>query len=249
MSKPIISVTDVLAISQAFMEAHKGQLWWRGHGVESWKLVPHVHRYYNITGPKYEPNIASKFSQLAPTRHPRCPAPGDLARWLFLMQHYGLPTRLLDWTASPLVAAYFAVWEDQYISQDGAIWALDPFGLNGVTCGEPGLYTHGEPSAKRIIEGAFAPGPPMDECAIALATDEVDYRMMLQQSGLTIHGSPRPLDELSNVGTAMLLQKFVIDGRAKVLIREELAALGIRERSVFPDLEHLARDLARDQYA
>jgi len=238
----------VLAISQGLRETQTGQLWWRGHGLKAWKLVPHVHRYCDKTGPQYERNIANKFSYLAPTRHTRCPPPGDLARWLFLMQHYGLPTRLLDWTASPLLAVYFAVWEDQYVIQNGAIWALDPFGLNGVTCGVNGLYTHGEPSVARLIEAAFMPGPPTEERAVALATEEVDFRMMLQQSGLTIHGSLRPLDELPNVGAAMLLQKFVIDGRAKVMIRQELEVLGIRERTIFPDLEHLARDLTRDHY-
>jgi hypothetical protein len=247
MRQPITSLTDVLAVSQVVRQTFHGQPWWRGHGLESWALVPHVHRYYNITGPQYERNIANKFAKFAPTRHASCPAPGDLARWLFLMQHYGLPTRLLDWTESPLLAVFFAVWEQQHFPQDGAIWALDPFALNGVTCGEAGLYTHGEPSAAKLIERAFAPGPPTEECAVALVTDEIDYRMMLQLSGLTIHGSPRPLDQLPNVGST-LLQKCVIDGRAKVMLREELASLGIRERTVFPDLEHLARDLARDHY-
>src|SRR5437764_2656543 len=66
MTAPITSLTDVLAISQKLRETQQGQLWWRGHGLEAWKLVPHVHRYYDITGPQYERNIATKFSNLAP---------------------------------------------------------------------------------------------------------------------------------------------------------------------------------------
>ena len=71
--------------------------------------------------------------------------------------------------------------------------------------------------------------------------------MMVQLSGMTIHGSPRPLNERPGIGSDVL-RKFVIDGRKKALLREELASLGIRQRTVFPDLEHLARDLEGDWY-
>ena len=243
----ISSLTDLLAISQDVLKAYKHQPWWRGHAVESWALVPHVHRYYDKKGPQYERSIANKFAKFAPTRHAHCPPPGDLARWLFLMQHYGLPTRLLDWTESPLLAVYFAVWENEHMIKDGAIWALDPFALNGLTCGEAGLYQPGEPDPSRLVTLAFAPGPPTDECVVALVTEEIDYRMMVQLSGMTIHGSPRPLNERPGIGSDVL-RKFVIDGRKKALLREELASLGIRQRTVFPGLEHLARDLEGDWY-
>src|SRR5262249_45471624 len=47
----------------------------------------------------------------------------SLLAWWALMQHFGCPTRLLDWTRSPFFATYFAVSEN--LDRDGAVWAFD----------------------------------------------------------------------------------------------------------------------------
>lgn len=55
----------------------------------------------------------------------RVPDEHDLLGWLSIMQHYGAPTRLLDWSESPFVATYFAY--EQVSDTDAAIYALDPY--------------------------------------------------------------------------------------------------------------------------
>lgn len=55
---------------------------------------------------------------------PATPDDGDLLGWLSLMQHYGAPTRLIDWTASPFVACYFAYERPDPDRNDGALWLL-----------------------------------------------------------------------------------------------------------------------------
>lgn len=190
--------------------------------------------------------MAIKFSKRAPTRHEKCPAAGALASWLFLMQHYGLPTRLLDWTESPLLAVFFSVWQEKYDAEDATLWALDPYALNYFTIKEHGLVQPGHPQADRLVQLAYSQTPADEEAVVSLLTEEIDVRMLTQLSGFTIHGSPTALE--GRPGLESILFKYQIPAAAKPQIRRQLTSLGIRERNVFPDLEHLANDLAHDEY-
>lgn len=54
------------------------------------------------------------------------PLPDDTLEWLSIMRHYGAPTRLLDWTYSPYVAAFNAIEE----GKPGEVWALNALRIN-----------------------------------------------------------------------------------------------------------------------
>jgi hypothetical protein len=53
------------------------------------------------------------------------PAKDDYLEWLALLQHYGAPTRLLDWTKSPYVALFFALDQPRELDKNCALWAID----------------------------------------------------------------------------------------------------------------------------
>lgn len=105
------------------------RMWFRGQSDYSWGLVPSVQRKDGM-GKNYEQYISTNFMIHTMRLNPNAPQRYDRASWLTLMQHYGLPTRLLDWSESPLVALYFALSSDEDAKTDAAVWVLNPMRLN-----------------------------------------------------------------------------------------------------------------------
>ena len=87
--------------------ARNGQLWYRGQSSSDWQILPWIFREsVREQALRYEEGIFSEF-ELKATRH----LAGLSSSWdmLAAMQHYGVPTRLLDWTDRLAVAVFFAL--------------------------------------------------------------------------------------------------------------------------------------------
>ena len=232
----ITNLNDLLlATHHAVKSFHNGTPWWRGHGVADWSLTPSAHRE-SLS----ETDMYLRFIQRARTRHSPCPEAADFSAWLFLMQHFGLPTRLLDWTESLFVATFFAVFNDQHYDTDGAIWALFPIGLNQTQLGQGKIFGARNPLVKPLIFSPFVGGKPK-EAVVALISDEIDIRMLVQLSAFTVHGFPTPIEDLPQKENFLI--KFTVPKEAKPSLRSALTLIGIRESCLFPDLEHLAKEI------
>jgi len=155
------SVSTLLESVQSLISeiSPDGELWFRGHARgERWKLVPRVHRDY---GRDSEQQLLRRFQKKAPSRYNNCPPVSDYPAWTSLAQHYGLPTRLLDWSGSPLVAAYFASLDCEQ-NEAGAIWALKAWKMNSLFIPANGsvIYSfRAKECADMIEEGWF--GEPL----------------------------------------------------------------------------------------
>ena len=111
------------------VEEQKNKWWiYRGQQIDSWPLKHTFERAcqrFGVKGNdrfKVESNMIREFKRRIHHYISNIPLDDSTDEWMALMQHHGAPTRLLDWSASPYVAAYFAVCCDD--EADGEIWSF-----------------------------------------------------------------------------------------------------------------------------
>jgi hypothetical protein len=216
-------------------------LWWRGQSKSEWNLQTAIYR--EGMAPDVERSMCSKFLNKARVRYSKCPNREDYASWLFLMQHYGLPTRLLDWSESPLVALYFAVQEEGFT---GTLWGLDAGSLNKFQIKEDYIFSVGHYIMPLFKSAFFEQKEEINKKIVSVFTDQFDPRHMVQSSAFTIHGISTPLNELDNAKD--FLVKIEIPQKEKLYFRQALDVFGIKESFLFPDLDHLSKELKGLKY-
>lgn len=222
------------------------QLWFRGQDNHDWKLLPTIYRSRNLN--YFEREMIRDFKLL--TNELIRKIPTNELEWMFLMQHYGLPTRLLDWTESHLVALYFSILNYSNTC-DSSVWVLHPWSLNALSLGKktiptssyPGLteYTLGEPHLhNRKVVGHLP---------IAIRPIRNSARIVAQKGTFTVHGNHvMPLDKIieeqnSKDGNKIFLHSLTIDGGSKLKILKELYLAGISYSVLFPEVQGICNDI------
>jgi hypothetical protein len=235
-----------------FNEPESEPLWFRGLGDATYKLVPSLYRSTQGIQPGADDELRGEFSRRALPMMADRPPRNDW-EWYFVMQHYGAPTRLLDWTDSALVALYFALtsWTrppDGEPRRLPAVWALNPWTLNRRhgECGPVGIDWDG---MDRYLPPAYS-RKRLPKYPIALDPILISQRMLVQHSHFTIAGwDQRGLDKMPELklGDSLIRAVIDLDGPEIAYMLQSLSWMGISETSIFPDLGGLAREL-RLQY-
>ena len=164
----------------------------------------------------------------------------NMLDWWPIMQHHGAPTRLLDWTGSPYVAAYFAV--NQQLDSDGAIWILCVKTLN-----ETMNNIGNDFSSPQTIQG-FTQSNALERIHNYSPMFNTD-RSIVQQSTFTV------CENISSEHSSIIENKFTsnddysyyrirIKKELKSDFRMRLYSMNIRSATLFPGIDGIGRSMA-----
>lgn len=227
--------------------------WFRGVGSAKFDLIPGLYRREDTRDLLLDLKLRREFRRLGMPMFA-----GGTGRnqweWYFLMQHYRMPTRLLDWTDAALFALYFAL-ASAVTGARPCVWALNPWRLNELSTGFRTVYRCEDLLASPDVrltaylcdeEQRLASTP---ELPVALLPTLVDSRMAAQHSYFTVHGKePLALNKMVKLKGLIAegsLQRAVIEVSDVGIrsMRVLLGTCGIVETTLFPDLEGLSREI------
>jgi len=209
-------------------------VWYRGQNNYNYYLLPSLLRYEN--GIDKETYLFKSFQKFGERIFERRKSEWET---LFEMQHYGIPTRLLDWSETFGISLFFAAFynNSSNLEEDAAIYLLNPTRLNGYS-GKNKVYAiprdENEYSYSNIYwkNIPFAPNAP-----ISIEPIFINSRMLAQRGMFTVHdNSIEPIEiRFPNAIRKLKLPKTLIPAAL-----EFLDLSNINEFTVYPDMGGIA---------
>ena len=178
---------------------------------------------------------------------------------MILGQHYGLPTRMLDWTHSALVGLHFATAEDNLAlmeKHDCMVWRID---MNEMTTLLPARYQEIVNrkqstifSVDMLLEAADSlaeyDSDMGDEAMVIIEPPSINQRIVNQYSFFSL--IPMEMTDIESFLDRRTENtvKYVIKADLRWRVRDMLDQLNMSERIVYPGLDGLSRWIARHYY-
>jgi FRG domain len=216
--------------------------WFRGQANATWRLQAKLYRIFQT--PNDETILMSERHMVQDFRLMSASIRGDEspAELYFLQQHYGMPTRLLDWTTNPLIALYFACEShlENKIEQDGKVFMLDAQGVTKTFQQDKevfGIATDHRPEFKQwmdFIVGWNKNLTGLFEESFPVRPTHFDRRISLQQGVFTFHPPNEKIFDRPEISA------FMVPADKKGEMRLELRNLNINRFTVFGDLPNLS---------
>jgi len=218
----------------------------RGHANKSYRLEPTLSRLLSPHSPTEEDAISIEsritFEYMRRSKHLRPREAGgvfggrtaEIEHWQ-TMQHYGAPTRLLDWTRSFYVALYFAVSSEPNV--DGSVLVVDVSSLDNWS-GKSGMPRKSEDFNQFIGETPTA----------IVYSPSADFERAIIQQGLFTFPTHLVCDHNSlyqgqTNGTHEEMQRITIASTCKPRLLSQLVSMNVTAATLFPGLDGIARSI------
>jgi hypothetical protein len=180
------------------------------------------------------------------------PGMDSIWHWLAVAQHHGLPTRLLDWTYSPLVALHFATSDPATFGRDGVVWSVNFVEANKRLPTRLRRLLEQEHSETFTVEmlDRFPSLRAFDKLArtpfvIFLEPPSLDVRILNQFALFSL--MPGPSSDLGEwlARHPKLCRRVIVPAELKWEVRDKLDQSNITERTLFPGLDGTSLWLTR----
>lgn len=246
-AEKITKLHELLKLIEKSLDASAGPRWFRGSGSHlEYKLIPSLFRHPDVLAGNADPldledRLTARFTQTSP---PFLTArPNSKFDWMFTAQHFGVPTRLLDWTENPFIAMYFAL-SSSSSGKTPCIWMLDPMlwtkkSLNNTMLAR--IPDTSDGAATTFLESLSDPiGPRIDP--IAIFSNHTNPRVVAQRGTFTLFGrGVVPMEDIAYADEC--LRCFTIDPTLKESLHKKLLSIGYTHSVVYPDLSGLGVEL------
>lgn len=231
--------------------------WFRGHSDEDYELHSGMFREKWKTIEDFLKVESMRYTQFRNIGH----LYHQEESWslLYIMQHHGVKTRLLDWSESFATALFFAYSQWEVGEKNACVWLLNPIYLNSISLGHPSIlmlnnesYNANSPVNFRNYQKAIhnINDNNFKENSVAILPLKNSQRVVVQQGVFTIQGNSMKSLEKENAGKLIangILKKITLTPDLENDIRLYLIQSGTNYFTLFPDLDGLAKHVNEPQ--
>lgn len=236
---------------------HRSSYLYRGMPNTAFHLETSLSRNCKIKAFDIEKSILRNFTKYALIEDPKLS--NSVWRQLIIGQHHGLPTRLLDWTYSPLIALHFATSGEAFSQMertDCVVWAIDIEEIHSLLpreykkkLQEESSYLFTVEMLDKLVQRLEQYDTDMkDNSMVLIEPPSIDQRIINQYSYFSIVPQEvTDIEDFLNRSTSHTV-KYVIDRSLKWRIRDMLDQMNVNERIMFPGLDGLTAWIKRHYY-